>query len=396
MYEVTELTQSLRRGNIEDARQRLNQGEKLPANLADYDRRQIIDTLLRAKAFDVIDKLVADRIVETDVYEYDKLDGSIFESLFRNLGDTPEELAFLQSFLSKADNINDAPQDISLLELAFKMNAPLAHIEALVAAGCDLHRKNNYDETYLYKVVQTYNIKTDKGLIYLDFLIRNGVDPNAANVAGETPLHLVMSEQTKAYSGFLLEHGADANQQNKKGETPFYTAITHQVCSEELYRHLTQYATPDFEVASNTGETLICGALRMRKRGGDRETALIKALISDGADIYQTSSWYAYQKSALDWAAEYPAEVLQAIMDTGVVELDRRDNEGNTLLHKVCAFNVNYQQEDAKQLYRKVKLLIEAGADVNLTNDKDQTPLDLAAQDNLKSKTVELLLKHKS
>ncbi|SEW53450.1 ankyrin repeat domain-containing protein [Chitinophaga arvensicola] len=396
MYEVTELTQTLRRGNLEDARQRLEQGEKLPANLADFDKRQITDTLLRAKAFDLVDRLVKDRVVDLDVYEYDKLDGSIFESIFRNLGDTPEELAFLESFLSRTDNINDAVADITLLELAFTKNAPLAHIELLVAAGCDLQRKDNYDHTYLYKVVRTYGIKTDKGLLYLDYLIRNGVDPNAGNVAGETPLHLVIGEQTKAYSTFLLEHGADLNQQNKKGESAFYTAIVHHVCTAELYKHLTQYAAPDFEMINNNGETIICGAIRMRSRGSESETALIKALIADGADIYQTSPWYSKGKAALDWVAEYPAEVLQAIMDTGAIELERRDDQGNTLLHKVCAYNVNYQQEAAKQLYRKVKLLIEAGADVNVTNDQDQTPFDLAAQDNLKSKTVELLLKHKS
>jgi ankyrin repeat protein len=57
---------------------------------------------------------------------------------------------------------------------------------------------------------------------------------------------------------------------------------------------------------------------------------------------------------------------------------------------------VNYDQEAARQLYQKVKLLIAAGADPNAMNDKDETPLMLAVQDNLKAKTVELLLKHKA
>ncbi|MBO9728354.1 MAG: ankyrin repeat domain-containing protein [Chitinophaga sp.] len=396
MYEVNELTQALRRGNVEEARQRLTQGEKLPADLADYDQRQITDSLLRAKAFDIIDQLIKSRFVETDIYEYDKLDGSIYAAVFRNLGTTPEELAFITSLLAKTDNINDAPGDVTLLELAFKTNAPLAHIELLIAAGCDILRKNNYEETYLYKVIQEFNIKENTGLVYLDFLIKNGVDPNAGNIVGETPLHLAVSKRQKAYISFLLEQGADPNQANKKGESPFYAAIVHQVCDETLYRLLTAKTTPDFDAITQTGETIIGGALRMRSRGGEGETKLIKALINDGADVYQTSLWYSADKAALDWTAAHSADILEAILDTGVVELDRRDNEGNTLLHKICGHNVNYEQEVAKQLYRKVKMLIEAGADVNLTNDKDQTPLDLAAQDNLKSKTVELLLKHKA
>jgi ankyrin repeat protein len=43
-----------------------------------------------------------------------------------------------------------------------------------------------------------------------------------------------------------------------------------------------------------------------------------------------------------------------------------------------------------------VKVLLEAGADVSLLNDKEETALMLAEKDNLKVKTVELLLQHKN
>jgi ankyrin repeat protein len=47
----------------------------------------------------------------------------------------------------------------------------------------------------------------------------------------------------------------------------------------------------------------------------------------------------------------------------------------------------------AKETYRKAKLLLEQGADISITNDKDETALMLASGDNLKIKTVELLMK---
>ena len=75
------------------------------------------------------------------------------------------------------------------------------------------------------------------------------------------------------------------------------------------------------------------------------------------------------------------------------IDINEQDNEGNTLLHKVCAYNVNYDAEAAKETYRKVKLLLENGADKDIANDKDETPLMLASGDNLKIKTVELLMK---
>ncbi|MGF6848855.1 ankyrin repeat protein [Chitinophaga sp. W3I9] len=396
MYEVNPLTDALKRGNLSAAKERIDQGEKLPKDLSSYDKKQIYDTLIRAKAFELIDALVKDRIIETDIYEYEKFDETIFPSLFRHLGTEPADLDFLTSFTGKLDNINDALQDKTLLSIAFDNSAPIEHIKILVAAGCDIHYKDNYDQNYLYKIVREYTIKEDKGVVYLEYLIGEGLDPNAGNIVKETPLHLAISKWQEKYIDLLLQNGADLNQPGKDDETAFYAAIVHQVCSVEKYEKLAAYAPVDFDIVNKNGETVFSGAMRMRRQGSPSEVQLLKALIRDGADIYQTSPYYAKDKAALDWVAERPADILEAILETGAVELDRRDDEGNTLLHKVCAYNVNYEQEAARQLYRKVKLLIEHGADVNATNDLDQRPIDLASQDNLKSKTVELLLKNKA
>ncbi|WP_142687296.1 ankyrin repeat domain-containing protein [Chitinophaga polysaccharea] len=396
MYEANPLTDALKRGNLPAAKELMDQGEKVPKDLQSYEKSQIYDTLIRAKAFELINALVKDGFIETDTYEYEKFDNTIFPSLFRYLGTGPADLDFLAAFAGKLDNINDAVQDKTLLNIAFNNSAPIEHIKILVAAGCDVNYKTNYEENYLYKIIQEYAIKEDTGVVYLEYLIGEGLDPNAGNIVKETPLHLAIATNKQKYIDLLLQHGADLNQPGKDGETPFYAAIVHQVCNVERYEKLAAHAPVDFDIANKNGETVFCGAMRMRRSASTADVALIKALIRDGADIYQTSPYYAKDKAAIDWLAEQPAEMLQGVLETGVIEIDRRDNEGNTLLHKVCAYNVNYEQEAARQLYRKVKLLIEQGADVNITNDLDQRPIDLASTDNLKSKTVELLLKHKA
>lgn len=390
------LTDALKRGNLPAAKELIDQGEKLPKDLQSYEKNQIYDTLIRAKAFELINALVKDGFIETDIYEYEKFDNTIFPSLFRYLGTEPADLDFLTAFTRKLDNINDAVQDKTLLNIAFNNSAPIEHIKILVDAGCNVNYKTNYEENYLYKIVQEYAIREDTGVVYLEYLIGEGLDPNAGNIVKETPLHLAIGSNKQKYIELLLQHGADLNQPGKDGETPFYAAIVHQVCNVERYEKLAAHAPLDFDIANKNGETVFCGAMRMRRGTSTEDVALIKALIRDGADIYQTSPYYAKDKAAIDWLAERPADMLQGVMETGVIEIDRRDDEGNTLLHKVCAYNVNYDQEAARQLYRKVKLLIEQGADVNITNDLDQRPIDLASTDNLKSKTVELLLKHKA
>lgn len=389
------LLTALMKSSLEEAAALIRQGEKLPRNLHGYETRQIFEPLLQAKAYGLIMELVDSGSIETDIYEYERLDGTVLEILFRRMTPAEEHQQFLRDFMAKLDNINDAVQDKTLLDVAFLNQAPIETIRLLVDAGCNVRYKNNADAGYLYKIVQEFHISEEKGLEYLAFLIEQGLDPNEGNIVGETPLHLAISKNKKSYIEFLLQQGADLNQPDKNGETPLYAAVVHQVCDANTYAKLTAHGAPDFSIANKYGETLLLGAVRMRSSGTDRDTALLKALINDGADVYQTSPHYGNEKSALDWICEQPVSMLEAVLETGGVDVNRKDDAGNTLLHKVCAYNVNYQQEAARQLYQKVKLLIANGADPNATNDQDQTPMMLALQDNLKSKTVELLLKHK-
>ncbi|MVT09105.1 ankyrin repeat domain-containing protein [Chitinophaga tropicalis] len=389
------LVNALKKNSLMEASALLQQGEKIPRNLPGYESRQIFENLLKAKAYGLILELADNGSVEMDLYEYEKLDGTIFETLFRQITSEDEQQQFLRDFISKLDNINDAVQNRTLLEVAFVSQAPIETIRALVDAGCNVQYKDNANAGYLYKIIQEFGIREEKGLEYFAFLLEQGLDVNEGNIVGDTPLHFAINKNKKQYIDFLLQNGADLNQPDRNGETPFYAALVHQVCDTDTYRRLAAFTPPDFNIVNKNGETLLLGAVRMRRRGTEIEAALLKALVNDGADVYQTSPHYGREKSALDWLCEQPAEMLEAVLQTGVVDVNRKDDAGNTLLHKVCAYNVNYEQEAARQLYRKVKLLIENDADPNATNDQDQTPMMLAVQDNLKSKTVELLLKHK-
>jgi uncharacterized protein len=393
---MTALLNALKSRDLELATTLAGQGEQLPGNLPDYEVRQLFGNLLQAKAYSLLLDLISNRFIETDIYEYNKLEDGVFEVLLRWVNEEEDRLQFLRDFLSKLDNVGDAVQDKTLLDIAFPLQVPISVIKILVEAGCNLHWKNNSEANHLYKVVQEFSIKEERGLQYIAFLLNEGIDVNEGNVVGETPLHLAISKNNKPYIQLLLENGADLNQPNAKGETPLYCAVVHQVCNVDTYKSLTAFASPDFGCTTKDGEALLLGALRMRRSGDDHEAALLTALLDDGADLYQTSPHYGKAKSALDWICEKPSGLLKAVLATGAADVHRRNDEGNTLLHQVCAFNVNYDQEVARQLYQKVKLLIEAGADPNATNDRDQTPMMLAAQDNLKVKTVELLLKHKA
>jgi ankyrin repeat protein len=394
MEQEISLTQALKQGHFEQARELLNSGHQLPENLSDYERTAVLDSLVRSKAFDLILLLMENGFIERDIYEYDSFRGSIFESLFKYLAADEDSLSFLEQFTGKLQSLSSEVQDQTLLGLALEHGTDLRFIKCLVQAGCSLDYKNNAEENYLYQVVNNHSLSLrniDKGLEYLKYLVDQGLEVNQGNIVGTTPLQMAIDRNKKPYVDFLLENGADPNASDRAGKSPFYAAVVHQF-NLELYEKLARYSSVDFEATSAEGEALLPAYMRMLDRAGETELKLLARLLEDGGDPYQTAHHYGKAKSVLDWAAEKSLDVLKTVVEKGNVEINRQDDQGNTVLHKVCAVQVNYDKEAAKELYRKAKFLLEQGADANLQNDKDQSALNLASDDNLKSKTVELLM----
>jgi uncharacterized protein len=393
-----QLMQALQAGEWDKAKELLTSGEKIPDSLQGYQKTSIFEIIVKKKKFDIIDLLVKDGTIEKDIYEYDSFEGTILESIIKYLPDDEESISYLKSFLSNMQSLNSDVKDQTLIGYALQEGANIKIIKSLVDAGCSLDYKNNAEENYLHKVISNNSLamrNQNRALEYLHYLIVAGVDVNAPNIIRATPLITAVNTNKTAYIDLLLENGANPNDQDKDGNTSFYYAVVHKL-DYTIYDKLAKHSLPKFEILNRDGEAILPSYMRMLNRGTEAELKLLDRLIHDGADLTQTSPYYDKHKSSLDWAAEKPAAILAHILKTGKVEINSQDDNGNTLLHKVCAYDVNYDKEGAKETYRKVKLLMEEGADIDLLNDADETALMIASKDNLKSKTVELLLLKKA
>ncbi|MEZ0007722.1 ankyrin repeat protein [Flavobacterium sp. 28YEA47A] len=386
------LEQLLNSGKFSEVLDQIANGEKLPKTLNEYSKSSIFDRLFQQKQFEIIRLFLENGVIETDVYEFDSFDKSIFQSVTRGLQTDDESLAFFKEFISKFDNINDEVGAKTLLGYFFEKGASLESIKILVEAGCDVNFKNNAEENFLQQVIKTNLMKPELSLSYLEFLIGEGLDVNAQDIVQKTPLITAIEFNRNEYIDLLLQNGANPNHADKNGNTAFFYTVAHKL-DVRLYDLLRNYDMPQLDIVNKDQVTLLFEYMRMMYDSSEKSLELLRKLIEDGADIYQTSSYYSRDITPIDLVAEKKPEVLQAILDTGIADINRQDDTGNTLLHKVCAYNVNYDAEKAKEMYRKVKLLLENGADVSITNDKDQKALDLASDDNLKIKTVELLMK---
>lgn len=386
------LVQHLQAANYTEALALLANNEKLPDTLQDFQLQQLLGQLLRDKQFGILQHLIKDQTIETDIYEYDSFNRSIFENIARYLPDDEESIKFFGDFIAQFENINDEVEAKTLLGYFLENGAALEKIKALIAAGASVNFKNNAEENFIHQVVKTYAPKPELPLAYLELLLAEGVDVDEPNIVQQTPLQLAISFNRPQYMDFLLENGADVNHTDKQGNSAFYYAVAEKL-DLELYNKLSLYGTPQFDTINKNQVSLLFEYIRMLNHPSPKQTELLAKLIADGADLYQNSSYYGNDTAPIDLLAEKNVDVLQTVLNSGALNVNQQDENGDTLLHKICAYNVNYETEKAKDMYRKAKLLLEHGADLNLANNKDQTAVMLALDDNLKIKTVELLTK---
>lgn len=379
-------------GKFDEARECLNNGEKFNEQYLKNNFSQIAAKIIEAKEIDFIEKLINAGFIETDIYELDSFDKSIFAPLTRYLKDDDESLSFFEVLMSKMDNLNDEISDQTLLRYFLEKSAPPKIIKTLIDNfGANTQYKNNAGENLIYSVINTYGLETEKTKDYISILTENGVDINEKNIVGTTPLMCAVKRTRKDILPFLLENGADPNETDNLNNTAFYYAVAEQF-SYEMYDALAAVSSPDFNIVNKDGRTLLTNFISSVS-GSPTDITFLERLLADGADVNFCAQHYGQPKSGIDFIVEKKSDILKSVLENVSLDINEQDNQGNTILHKVCAYNVNYDAEMAKETYRKVKLLLDQGADITITNDKDETALMLASGDNLKIKTVELLMK---
>ena len=392
MSEIKEISKYIADYKFEEALKLIESGERIPEDINTYSLQAFFDYIVKGKRFDIINLLIDRKEIPTDVYEYDTFNKTILETLIKWLPVDDDTLNEFEKLIGRFENINDEVAGNTLLSFAINEKAKPAIIQSLINAGCDSGFKNTAEDNLIAQTVRINMMPKDDQLAYIDILLKAGVDPSDINVEKKNALHLAAESHKRDLVKPLLDAGARPNEQDWHGQTAYYHAIAFTGGDDSIYNQLTEVEAPDFTLLDNSQETLLSVYLRSIQ-GSDRENTLLEKMIDDGADLTQSGEYYGKPKSGWDWVVEKPIATLQMALGKTGYDVNEQDNDGNTLLHKVCRIDCNYSQETAKELYKKVKLLLENGADVNITNNKDETAVMLASTDNLKGKIVELLLK---
>jgi ankyrin repeat protein len=207
------------------------------------------------------------------------------------------------------------------LHILIAANAAAENIQHLLDAGIDINAQDNKGNTPLHFAVENENPA------YIQKLLDSGADVNVKDNNGNTPLHFAVEKGNLPYVDMLVEHHADIDITNNAGHAPIHYAIVNDF--EDIAKYLVDH-----------------GAGKLPEKHKDIFEAIKKN------DIPQTLIFL--NKTGKD---------LNTILNT-------RDDEGNTPLTLAIIHN--------KPLI--VGMLIAKGAATNPQTLGERPPLYLAAE----------------
>ncbi|MGJ4751420.1 ankyrin repeat domain-containing protein [Leptospira kmetyi] len=265
------------------------------------------------------------------------------------------DLEMLRSLIEKGENIN-AKNKNGFTPLHLAKNLETAKL--LIQSGADVNaRDKDSGNTPFHVSIQFNQTRIAK------LLIENGADINAKNDSLRTPIFFADRESTLK---FLLESGAVLDDQKDAFcRAPLYYSILHERL--KVAKLLIQSGA-DINVRDERGMTPLIFAIRSEL------FEFSKLLIEQGADPNlkdekdgKTPLMFLLGGTFLKKNLDLAESILQKGAD-----LDATSNSGSTALH----FATFHNDLEA------VRFLLDRGAQTNLKNRFDKTPLNIAIENN--------------
>ena len=253
----------------------------------------------------------------------DEDDGTIDEQLVQAI--TAEDAAEVEELLSAGANPNALDSDgNALLPLAAK-SGHLEIVQSILDNGADVNSTMSPSGSGRTALMEA--VRNNRGQV-VDVLIAGGADVDLPESdSGFTALHYAAAFKSTDIVNTLIENGADPNLQANDGYTPLHNAV--RIGSPEVIEALLDGGA-EVDVPDNEGRTPMMELVR--KGRGSAIESLLPLLLEAGADP------------------------------------NRQDNSGNTALHHAVLVG----------MIDAIPILIEYGASVEVKNNDDQTPEDVA------------------
>ena len=306
--------------------------------------------------------------------------------------------------LSKGTSPRLATRDGTCLHYAVYGDCSKEVLETITNHGADVNVTDKKNRTALMKACNKRNINA------LNVLLRAGADPKITDDDGNTSLHhAVRGGCSKEVLETLINHGADVNATNKNNITPLikacnkrnknainvllhaeadpkitddygYTCLHHAVagdCSKEVLETIINHGA-DVNATNKNNTTALITACNKDKINA------IKVLLRAGADPKITDeSGDACLHHVVYGAGDCSKEVLEPLINHGA-DVNATNNYNETALIIACS----------KRNTDAINILLSAGADPNIADDASDTCLRHAVRKDCSKEVLETIIKH--
>jgi len=230
--------------------------------------------------------------------------------------------------------------------------------------------------------------QVDYSYAELETALQQGFDVNWTEADGTTLLMHAIYNQERDKARLLIQQGANVNASNRYGATALYLAAQQGLDDIGI---LLMSAGANTMTTTPDGETLLMTA------AAAGSVRLVRALLADdpenmmlGLDPNQTEAWKG--QTALMWAAARGhVEVMEALIEAGadvdlrsayvkVPEVDPDKRQGGFVYPDIPPGRLSALHFAAREgQLAAVQALIDAGADLDLVDEKGSNALVLAA-----------------
>ncbi|MCE5187042.1 MAG: ankyrin repeat domain-containing protein [Planctomycetaceae bacterium] len=274
-------------------------------------------------------------------------------------------------------------------------------LAAWMADAGDLTRKDKQDRTLLHYLAEAGSDKID---LFETVVSALAAEVNAADLRGQTPLHLACADNAVQQCRILLDRGADVNARDRNENTPL-CLLTRYHCNH------TSYPEDELRIAEmllekgadvNAADVFGCTPLlNLGEANMDCHLELTRLLIARGADLNRQDH---QGNTFLLGAAEMGTAAMMKIAIEAGADLSIRNYYGMSI-QKIARYDAEEKLQLLYQYKKDVTLpeavyysqsalvdqLIQNGADVNAKLDDGSTPLILASQRNDSAMIIKLL-----
>jgi ankyrin repeat protein len=240
-----------------------------------------------------------------------------------------------------------------------------ALIRQFVALGAKAETRNGHGESPLHSAAREGDVAL------LRALLSRKLDPNALDENGMTPLLVAVRSGTRKAGetrsqvvNLLLAAGAQVNARDAEGANAFCAALRHPETLEVLVLN-------GLDVNTVVKDGAFCwSSLRRNMLPGEiiAMAAKIPKLRTpahpDGTPARGPLFEFAYSTDV---------ELVEYFVERGLRPVDRAE-DGSGVMHVVMRSSGGFNDHDAARA-RIARLLLDAGADVNLRNNRGETPI---------------------